>query len=114
MKLPTDLGDEYVNKVLSNLSLENLPGEEWKEIEDFENYAVSNYGRIKSLQRWAINPAGVKRKILDSIKKPNVFKYFNKHLKTHFYNVRNVLSIEGKKVWKISSPFSVLSFCRKI
>jgi hypothetical protein len=113
MKLPTDLGDEYVNKVLSNLSLENLPGEKWKEIEGFENYAISNYGRIKSLERWAINPAGVKRKIRDSIKKPNVFRYFNKHLKTHFYNVRNVLSIEGKKYGKSVARLVYYHFVEK-
>jgi len=30
-------------------SLENLPNEEWKPIEGFERYLVSNYGRVKSL-----------------------------------------------------------------
>jgi len=36
-----------------NLSLKNLPGEIWKEIPGYEDsYELSNYGRIKSLERW--------------------------------------------------------------
>lgn len=31
------------------LSLENLANEEWKTIEGFERYLISNYGRVKSL-----------------------------------------------------------------
>jgi len=113
MKLPTELGDEYISKVLSNLSLENLPGEEWKLIEDFENYAISNYGRVKSLERWAINPAGVKRKILDSILKLQVFRYFNKYVKAHFYNVRCNLSLEGKKHGKSVARLVYYHFVEK-
>lgn len=38
--------------IFKNLSLENLPGEEWKDIEEFEGYyQVSNLGRVKSLRR---------------------------------------------------------------
>lgn len=34
--------------------LQNLPNEEWKDIQDYEGlYQVSNYGRVKSLERWA-------------------------------------------------------------
>ncbi|MBT2620059.1 NUMOD4 domain-containing protein [Chryseobacterium sp. ISL-6] len=97
MKLPTEIEDRYLKEVLANTSIESLAGEEWKPIENFENYAISNYGRIKSRERWVTNPNGVKRKVLDSIKKPHVFRYFNKYLKTHFYNVRCTLSLEGKK-----------------
>ncbi|WP_449400979.1 NUMOD4 domain-containing protein [Chryseobacterium wanjuense] len=96
MKLPTESGDEYVNRVLSNFSLEDLPGEKWKLIEGFENYAISNYGRVKSLERWVSTPNGGEQKILDRIMKPQAFKYFNKHLKAHFYNVKCNLSIDGK------------------
>lgn len=96
MKLPTELGDEYVNRVLSNHSLKDLPCEEWKLIEGFENYAISNHGRIKSLERWVSTPNGGEQKILDRVLKPQAFRYFNKHLKAHFYNVRCNLCIEGK------------------
>lgn len=96
MKLPTELGDEYVNTVLANLSLENLPGEEWELIENFENYAISNYGRIKSLERWVPIPNGGERKILERIKKPQAQRYLNKYLKAYFYHVRCSLFNEGK------------------
>lgn len=55
MKLPTDIDDKYLKEVLLNLSIEDLPDEEWKVIEGFENYTISNYGRIKSLERCVIN-----------------------------------------------------------
>lgn len=35
-----------------NKNLEDLPGEKWKEIPDWENYEVSNYGRVKSTGQW--------------------------------------------------------------
>lgn len=39
-------------KPCDNLSLENLPGEEWKDIPGWEGmYIISNFGRVKSLQR---------------------------------------------------------------
>lgn len=36
--------------VYENLSLENLDGEEWKKIDEYEDYQVSNFGRVKSLK----------------------------------------------------------------
>lgn len=113
MKLPTELGDEYVNTVLSNFSLENLPGEEWKFIEDFENYAISNYGRVKSLERWVPHPVGGKQKIFERIKKPQAFRYFNKYLKAHFYNVRCSLFIEGKEYGKSVARLVYYHFVEK-
>lgn len=96
MKLPLELEDSYVKEVLNNTSLQNLPGEEWQLIEGFENYTISNHGRVKSLERWVSTPNGGEQKILDRIMKPQAFRYFNKHLKAHFYNVRCNLCIEGK------------------
>ncbi|MCS3533126.1 NUMOD4 domain-containing protein [Chryseobacterium sp. JUb7] len=100
MKLPTEIKDKYLKSVLFNTSLKNLPGEEWKVIENFENYAISNYGRIKSLQRSVINAYGGIRNREEQIKLSHVFRYFNKYLKKHFYNVRCTLSSEGKKYGK--------------
>lgn len=113
MKLPTELRDEYLNAVLANLSLENIPGEEWKFIEDFENYAISNYGRVKSLERWVVNPNGGEQKILDRIKKPQVSRFFNKHLKAHFYSVRCNLCIEGKEYGKSVARLVYYHFVEK-
>ncbi|WP_123902682.1 NUMOD4 domain-containing protein [Chryseobacterium elymi] len=113
MKLPTELGDKYIETVLSNLSLEDLPGEEWKLIEGFENYSISNYGRVKSLERWVPNPQGGKQKILDRIMKLQALKYFNKYLNAHFYNVRCNLSIEGKSYGKSVARLVYYHFVEK-
>ena len=43
-----------------NLSLEDLPGEEWKAIAGYEgSYQVSNMGRVKSLKRWRGSGLGI-------------------------------------------------------
>lgn len=42
-----------------NLSLENIEGEIWKDIKDYEcYYQISNMGRVKTLKRYAINKLG--------------------------------------------------------
>ncbi|CAA7197626.1 NUMOD4 domain-containing protein [Chryseobacterium potabilaquae] len=97
MKLPTELDDEYINTVLSNLSLKDIPDEQWKLIEGFDNYAIPSCSRVKSRKRLVTLPNGGEQKILAKIIKPQVFRYYNRHLKAHFYNVRCNLSIEGKE-----------------
>lgn len=114
MKLPTELGDKYIDTVLSNLSLKDLPDEQWELIEGFENYAISNYGRIKSLERFVPIPNGGEQKILDRIIRPQVFRYFNKHLKAHFYNVRCNLCLEGKVYGKSTARLVYYHFVEKI
>ena len=113
MKLPVELEDEYVNTVLSNLSLEDLPGEEWKLIEGFENYAVSNHGRVKSLERSFVNSHGGEHKLLDRIMKLQACRYFNKYVKTHFYSVRCNLCIEGRSHGKSVARLVYYHFVEK-
>lgn len=93
----SDFKDRYVIDVINNMSLNNLPDEEWKCIEAFENYAVSNYGRIKSLERWVTDQRGRKRKVSEQIMKLQFMKFFNKYLKRYFYNITCLLSSEGKR-----------------
>ncbi|WP_288457350.1 NUMOD4 domain-containing protein [uncultured Chryseobacterium sp.] len=100
MKLPTDIEDKYLKEVLLNFSLEDLPKEEWKVIEGFESYAISNYGRIKSLKRSVINSNGGEWKMPDRIIKLHVGKYYNNYVKKDFYSVRCRLSSEGKEYGK--------------
>ena len=100
MKLPTDIEDRYLREVLLNFSLEDLPKEEWKKVEGFGSYAVSNYGRIKSLKRSIINSNGGEWKMPDRIMKLHVGKYYNKYVKKDFYSVRCRLSLEGKEYGK--------------
>jgi len=58
MRLPEEFEDEYVKEVLYSTSLRHLQNEEWKLIEGFENYAISNYGRLKSRERFVSLPTG--------------------------------------------------------
>ncbi|THV57540.1 NUMOD4 domain-containing protein [Chryseobacterium candidae] len=97
MKLPPELEDRYVKEVLYNWALENLPNEEWKPIKDFENYEVSNYGRIKSLGRWVIGLKGQRVKRPEIIIKLTFSKFANNYLNRNFYNVHCCLASEGKK-----------------
>ena len=42
----------YFMEHYKNLSLEGLPGEEWKPIKNYEGlYEVSSFGRVKSLSK---------------------------------------------------------------
>jgi len=41
---------DYCNAHL-NLSLDNMPGEEWKDVVGYEAFQVSNYGRVKAKAR---------------------------------------------------------------
>ena len=97
MKLPPELEDQYVKEVLYNRSLENLPGEQWKPIEGFENYEISNYGRVKSLSRLSHISLGVEHWVSEKIRKLLFTKQYNNYLKVYFYNVHCGLSLEGHK-----------------
>ncbi|MCF2221106.1 hypothetical protein H9Q08_17605 [Chryseobacterium sp. PS-8] len=110
MKLPAEFEDSYVKEVLYNTSLKDLPDEKWKLIEGFENYAVSNYGRVKSLARWSHSPKGNERKLPDLIMKLIFNKVFNKHLHRSFYNVFCSLTIEGKRYRRSVSRFVYYHF----
>ncbi|REC61311.1 hypothetical protein DRF65_16480 [Chryseobacterium pennae] len=100
MKLPPEIEDHYVKEVLYNRSLEDLPGEEWKLIEDFEDYMISNYGRVKSLERWSVSMFGRERLLPEMVMKPGVTKHFNKYLGQYFYNIHCSISKGGKKTSK--------------
>lgn len=97
MKIPLELEDRYVKEVLYNTSLQNHPDEKWKPIENFENYAISNYGRVKSLERWITSLNGKERKAPDHMMKLQFMKFFNKYLNENFYNITCLLSSAGKR-----------------
>jgi len=113
MKLPTELEYQYLKEVLSNTSLENLPDEVWKVIDDSENYAISNYGRVKSLERRVSYSDGRKQKLPERIMKLQVMKQFNRHLNSHFYNIRCLFSFEGKKYGKYMARLVYYHFVEK-
>lgn len=95
--MSSEFEDKYVKEFLHNTSLKNLPDEEWKPIENFEEYEISNYGRIKSLERWIMDSRGRKRKAPEHMMKLQFMKFFNKYLNHHFYNITCLLSSEGKR-----------------
>jgi hypothetical protein len=53
MKLSSYVETSYVKGVLYNNTLQNLPDEQWKPIKGFDQCAISNYGKLKNLERQA-------------------------------------------------------------
>jgi hypothetical protein len=69
-------------KIYENLNLQDLNGEIWKAIEEFPDYSVSNYGRIKSFKQDKINGKIMKQyKDEDNYFKINLFKNGNSQTK---------------------------------
>jgi len=97
MNLPFESVDQYLKEVLYNTSLEDLTGEEWILIQNIENYAISNYGRVKSLERWIPMVNGGRRNDKERIMKLSLVKYSNNHLQRTFYNVFCGFSLNGIK-----------------
>lgn len=52
-----------------NLSLENLPNEEWRDIPGYQGvFEVSNYGRVKIVSRKYTRSDGIVNKVREKIK----------------------------------------------
>lgn len=113
MALPAEFEDSYVREVLYNTSLKDLPDEEWKLIEGFENYAISNYGRVKSLARMTLSFHGNLREQPDLVMKLIFSKNFNKHLQRSFYNVFCSMTVENKRHRKSISRLVYYHFIEK-
>jgi hypothetical protein len=112
MKLSEDIEDQYLKEVLYNNSLDNLPNEEWKMIEGFENYEISNYGRIKSLKRITISQHS-QREEPEKIMKLLYVKYLNKYLNRSYYNIFCSLSLNSAKYRKSVARLVYYHFVEK-
>jgi hypothetical protein len=67
-----------------NLSLDDMEGEIWKDIEGYEGfYQISNFGRVKSLSRLIVNRFS-NRITIDIIRKPVVSKDGYTYVKISF------------------------------
>ncbi|MGH1517064.1 NUMOD4 domain-containing protein [Chryseobacterium sp. JK1] len=97
MKLPPNFEDLYVQEVLYNTSLKDLINERWKPIENYENYMISNYGRVKSRERLISTPRGKELKMRALIMKLIFVQRTNNYLENNTYNVHCSLSSDGKK-----------------
>ncbi len=74
-------------KPYQNLSLQDIEGEEWRDIEGFEGYyMVSNMGRVKSLERkiWMETRGCCKKKICKIIKQCTVHRNNSTYLSVNF------------------------------
>ena len=114
MNLPSEIKDHYARNVLCNTSLNDLPQEEWKLVENFENYAISNYGRLKSLERWTFSLNKIKgKKEHERIMKLILVKQFNQYLQNNGYQIHCTLSSEGKKYRKSIARLVYYHFVEK-
>ncbi len=81
-----------------HLQLENLDGEEWKDIEEFEGiYQVSSLGRIKSLDRYVNHRSGKPLFIIGVVLSQTMYRYKNAHTKDMIIALRVALSKENKR-----------------
>lgn len=113
MKVPEEFEDRYVKDVLYNISLSSLRDEKWKLIEGFENYEISNYGRVKSMERFVALPTGQDWKLPELVMKLIFLKKINTYLTSRSYNIYCTLSLEGKKYRKSVARLVYYHFIEK-
>jgi hypothetical protein len=90
-------------KNYKNLSIQDLPGEEWIDIIGYDGlYLVSNLGRIKSLERWVECGRGNGR-----LKKEKIMK---QNLAVKSSSIMIGLSLNGKQKIHIVSRLVFFSF----
>lgn len=84
-----------VYEIYKNLSLKDMSGEEWKDVEGYEGlYMISSYGRVKSLGN--CNSNNSKERILKLIEISNGYLHVNlyKDGKMKIYTVHRLVSHE--------------------
>ena len=71
-------GEIYKNFIWKKYKVISLPNEEWKKIENFDNYLISNFGRIKNIKEEMLSP---KKNVYLNIELTNmgIKKYFCIH-----------------------------------
>lgn len=60
---------------IMDTQLADFPGEQWKEIPDFDDYLLSNYGRVKSLKRTVITKNGYEFPVEEKILKLEIRQF---------------------------------------
>ena len=86
--------------IYKNKSLDDLKGEQWREIPSTEeHYAVSNLGRVKSLERITYNhrmaPNG--RRVSERILCLDISKHYNNHTHDYVIELSVVFTFEMKR-----------------
>jgi hypothetical protein len=114
MDLPIEIENQfYVKKVLCNNSLEDIENEQWEIIEGFENYNISNYGRLKSIRRISWTHNGGERILPEIIMKLIFIKQYNNYLKSDFYSIQCTLCYNGQKSRKSIARLVYYHFVEK-
>lgn len=114
MSLPIEIENQfYVKNVLCNNSLVNIENEQWKIIDGFENYNISNYGRIKSIKRSSPTHNGGEKIQPEIIMKLFFIKRFNKYLDRDFYGIQCSLCSNGRKYRKSIARLVYYHFVEK-
>jgi hypothetical protein len=80
-----------------NLSLDSMPGEQWKDIPGFDGaYSISNYGRIWAAPRLIISTDGKQLYFTkERIRKQSLAKHYNTYTKDYVYQLSVHLRYEG-------------------
>lgn len=79
--------------------IENLEGEIWKPLYDFKIYTVSNFGRIKAIERQA--SIGIRNGVEYFKNKPQVIlKLRTNGIDPHYFADINIRDENGKKITK--------------
>jgi NUMOD4 motif/NUMOD1 domain len=83
----------------NNKSLEDIPGEKWKEVPGTEGYyLISSYGRVKALSRMLINKIGIAHFYKERILQQVVLRYKNETAGDHIPELVTSASFCGKAI----------------
>lgn len=81
-----------------NLSLADMPGEKWKDIPEYiDYYQVSNYGRIKALERWVERPVKGDIHLKERILKQTIKLSLNPFTKEYYKRLSVSICRNAKK-----------------
>jgi hypothetical protein len=88
---------DYTKYAFTNLSLDSMEGEEWKDIPMFDGYyAVSNYGRLRAAPRPVNSITGKSYYTRERIRKQYLAKYYNSYTGDYVEQLSLHLRYEGK------------------
>jgi hypothetical protein len=93
--------------------LEDIENEQWEIVDGFENYNISNYGRIKSIRRSSPTHNGGEKIQPEIIMRLFFIKRFNNYLKRDFYAIQCSLCSNGQKYRKSIARLVYYHFVEK-
>lgn len=96
-----------------NLSLEDLPGECWEDIEGFDGeYQISSFGRVKSLRRWRNNGTNGGYYTTERIRRQSVRKSKNRLLGQYTYTIGVTFKRNGISISRSTARYVYATFIK--